>query len=101
MPPVNEELIAEAIAAHRNDLSLRKASEAYGINRQTLANRIAGLQTLEQSHTPFQRLSPVQEDRLATWIIGQKALNYVSFHIHVRMIVSRLFTKQGDTSPVG
>ncbi len=100
MPPLNEELILEAIAAHRNGLSLRKASEAYGISRTPLSNRIAGQQTRIESHTDFQRLSPTQEDQLATWIIGQEALGYAPSHVQVRMIVSRLLAKQGDTSPV-
>ncbi len=101
MPPLNEELITEAIAAHRNGLSLRKTAETFGIDRKTLSMRMKGRQTRSEANVDSQRLSPVQEDRLAIWIIGQEALGYVPFHVQVRMIVSRLLAKQGDTSPIG
>ncbi len=101
MPPVNEELITEAIFAHRNGLSLHKDSEAYGVNRRTVTNRLIGLQTKSQAYIDTQRLSPIQEDRLATWIVGQEVLGYVPSHVQIRMIASRLLAIQGDTTSIG
>ncbi len=66
MPPIHEELITEAIFAHYNRLSLYKASETYGVNCRTVANRLIGLQTKPQAYIDIQRLLPIQEDRLTT-----------------------------------
>ncbi len=80
---------------------MRKASIAFGISRTTLTERINNRKTKSEINVDSQRLSPTQEDRLATWIIGQEALDYAPSHSQVRMIVSRLLAKQRDTAPIG
>ncbi len=67
---------------------------------RTLTKRINNRKTKSEINVDFQRLLPIQKDRLTTWIIGQKALSYAFFYSQIRMIVSRLFAKQRNTAPV-
>jgi len=49
----------------------------------------------------MQRLSLVQEDHLATWILRQEALNYALTHAQVRAIATSILKQAGDFQPLG
>ena len=68
-PSYTEDDIQRALAAVANGRSVRKACLDWGVPRSTLQNRINGHVSLKEAHEPFQRLSPVQEQRLTDWVL--------------------------------
>jgi hypothetical protein len=50
-------------------MSQKKAELEYGVSRATLQNRIKGHISRQKAYVPQQRLSTVQEQRLAKWVL--------------------------------
>ncbi|KAF7912529.1 uncharacterized protein EAF01_001550 [Botrytis porri] len=61
--------IAEALRAITNGASIRRASLDYGVPRTTLHDRIYGGVSHQNGAQILQKLSPIQENRLAEWDI--------------------------------
>jgi 4-hydroxybenzoate polyprenyltransferase len=61
----NEQDIQQALNTITNGMSQRKAELEYRVPRATLQNRIKGHISRQEAHVPQQRLSTVQEQRLA------------------------------------
>ena len=57
-----------------NRKSVRKASLEWGPLGSTLMDRINGYVSHSEAATPFQKLAPVQEQRLTDWILVQESL---------------------------
>ncbi|KAF7909664.1 uncharacterized protein EAF01_003382 [Botrytis porri] len=89
-----EEDIAEALRAITNGASIRRASLDYGVPRTTLHDRIYGGVSHQNGAQILQKLSPIQENRLAEWILVQEALGTSPTHRQIREMAEHLLIKQ-------
>jgi Tc5 transposase DNA-binding domain/helix-turn-helix, Psq domain len=101
MAEYTEADIQNALADIANGIPATTAAKIYGVPRTTLYSRISGSQHHKTAHFNMQRLSPVQEDHLATWILQQEALNYAPTHAQVRAIATGILKQAGDYQPLG
>ena len=74
MARYTEDDIAQAIKDTTNGKSLRLAAQEWGVPYTTLQNRIEGHENHSNVAESQQRLSRVQEDHLANWVLTQEAL---------------------------
>src|SRR6266699_2008213 len=87
-------------ALNRGD-PIRRVARDYSIPRTTLQHRLTGRQPKTTAYTFQQKLSPVQESRLAEWIRIQDALGLGPTHIQIRMFASRILLAGGSIAGVG
>ena len=71
MAEYTEADIQNALADIANGIPATTAAKKHGVPRTTLYGRISGSQHHKTAHFNMQRLSLVQEDHLATWILRQ------------------------------
>jgi len=100
-PSYTEEDVQGALAEVAKGRSVRKACLDWGVPRATLQNRINGHISLKEAHEPFQRLSPVQEQRLTDWILVQEALGRSPTHAQIRALARRILAAKRDAIPLG
>src|SRR6266699_61634 len=101
MPSYTENTLAAAIDAVNAGTPLRRAARDYGIPLTTLHHRLGGRQSKPIAHTFQQKLSPVQESRLAEWICIQDALGLAPTHAQIRTFASRILLAGSTTAGVG
>src|SRR6266566_5652136 len=101
MPLYTEDTLAAALNAVNSDIPLRRAAHNFGIPLATLHDRRAGRQSKTTAHISQQKLSPIQESRLAEWICIQDVLGLVPTHIQIRTFASRILLAGGSTAGVG
>jgi hypothetical protein len=70
----SEDELQQALAAVVNGCSIHKAASDWAIPRSTLRNRFKGHQPRNEASESQQRLSPIQEERLVSWILIQEQL---------------------------
>ncbi|KAF7905173.1 uncharacterized protein EAF01_005694 [Botrytis porri] len=96
-----EEDIAEALRAITNGASIRRASLDYGVPRITLHDRIYGGVSHQKGAQILQKLSPIQENRLAEWILVQEALGTSPTHRQIREMAEHLLIVRGEDPSLG
>jgi 4-hydroxybenzoate polyprenyltransferase len=96
-----EDDMLQALQAIAKGLSLRKASLAYGIPRSSLHNRIIGHISRQQGAEGLQKLAPVQEQELTSWILVQEALGHCPTHAQIREIAGRILAISGTNTTLG
>jgi hypothetical protein len=101
MTQYTEADIQNALADIQNGVPKSTAAMRHGIPRTTLCSRISGSQHHKIAYSNMQRLSIVQEEHLARWILGQEALNYALTHAQVRAIATGILKQAGDFQPLG
>src|SRR6266699_2783466 len=101
MPSYTENALAAAINAVNTGTPLRRAARDYDIPEATLQHRRTGRQSRIDAHTSEQKLSPIQENRLAEWIRIQDALGLGPTHAQIRIFASRILLAGGSTAGVG
>src|ERR1700761_759439 len=101
MPSYTENALADAIDAVSNGVSVRRAARDWAIPEATLRHRRAGRKPRIDAHTFEQKLSPVQETRLADWIRVQDALGVAPTHAQIRTFASRILLAGGEATGVG
>jgi len=94
-------VVSAYLEVHDDGISTKKAAQRYGIPRTTLRDRLHGVSSKADMPQPQQRLSPVQETRLATWILRQESLGYAPSHSQVRSVVEALLKSMDDHKPLG
>ena len=65
-----------AVAAHENGMSLRKASELYGVPRSTISDKKTGKRPLDATKGPECILGEETEKRLADWVLQMCRIGY-------------------------
>jgi hypothetical protein len=93
--------IQKALSAITNGMSQKKAGLEYGVPRSTLQNRIKGHISRAEAHEPQQRLSTVQEEQLAKWVLVQESLGLAPTHSQIRAFAGRIVYAKGDATPLG
>src|SRR6266566_7124236 len=101
MPSYTENALTATLNAVNAGGPLRRIARDYGIPEATLRHRKAGRQPKTDAHTYRQKLSPVQESRLADWIRMQDALGVAPTHTQIRTFASRILLAGGSTAGVG
>ena len=101
MPSYTENALATVLNAVAEGVSVRRAASDYGIPEATLRHRKAGRQPRTNAHMYRQKLSPVQESRLAEWIRIQDALGVAPTHAQIRTFASRILIAGGSAFGVG
>ena len=97
----SENALAEAVTAVRRGVPVKRAARDYCIPETTLRNRGDGLKAKPLAHAFQQKLSPVQETRLADWIRVQDALGVRPTHAQIRTFASRILLAGGSATGVG
>lgn len=100
-PQWAEEDVQRALNAITNGMSIQKAGREYGVPRSTLQDRIKGALSKQEAHEHEQRLSQVQEDHLAQWVLVQEALGLAPTHAQIRAFAGRVLYARGDANPLG
>ena len=101
MPSYIENALAVAIDAVNAGTPLRRATRDYSIPLTTLHHRLAGRQSKTIAHTSQQKLSPIQESRLAEWIRIQDVLGLAPTHTQIRTFANRILLAGGSTAGIG
>jgi 4-hydroxybenzoate polyprenyltransferase len=101
MPSYSEDALAHALDAVKSGVPLARAAREWGIPRTTLRHRDTGKQAKSIAHAFQQKLSPVQENRLADWIRVQDALGVAPTHAQIRTFASRILLAGGSATGVG
>jgi hypothetical protein len=97
----SEDELQQALAAVATGSSIHQAASDWAIPRSTLRNRFKGHQPRNEASESQQRLSPVQEERLVSWILIQEQLGLGVTHSQIRDFATRIVQTQGDQQPIG
>src|SRR6266699_309799 len=101
MPLYIEDTLAAALNAVNSGTPLRRAVRDFGIPLATLHDRRVGQQSKTTAHMSQQKLSPIQESRLAEWICIQDVLGFAPMYIQIRIFANRILLAGGSTAGVG
>lgn len=96
-----EEDVQWALNDIKNGVSARQAGLKWGVLRSTLQNRIYGHLSHSEAAQPFQKLSQVQEDYLADWVLVQESIGLSPTHAQIRAFAGRVYAGSHDTVPLG
>ena len=99
--PYTEDDVREALEAVANGQSIRKASLAWGVPRNTLRDRIHGKEPRTQAFIDLQKLPPVQESRLVDWILLQSVARHPPIYTQIRDLAQRILATAGKTTILG
>jgi hypothetical protein len=95
-----EDDIQNALADVGNGVTLATAATKYGVLRNTLRERLEGVQSCRHAHEEEQRLSTVQEQNLERWILRQETLGYAPTHTQVQTIANDILHQEDDDKPL-
>ena len=84
MPWYTKDDIAQAIKDVANGKSLTSAAKEWGVPHSILWDRIRGSEPHSLAAESQQRLSRVQEDHLANWVLTQEALGVPLTHAQIK-----------------
>ena len=101
MPKYTEYQVKQAIDQAIATGNVKAAAKDWQIPRTTLRDRLRGIEPKPRAHSHRQRLSPVQEEHLATWLLTQRALGVSPTHDQLREFAQRVVNNQGDFQPIG
>jgi hypothetical protein len=96
-----EEDLQAAVASVNDGISLRKASEQWGIPQTTIHGRIRGGRSQKECKIRYQRLSPEQEIRLAGWAEVQREIGCEPTRLQLKAVAQRMLAADGITTPLG
>jgi hypothetical protein len=99
----SEDSLNQAVTAYnsREFTSIRATAKAYNLPYATLYGRLKGASNAITSHASQQRLTPDQEDFLASWILEEDARGYPPSHARARDMAIRVLRMNGDHAPLG
>src|SRR6266699_1197322 len=101
MPSYTEDTFTAAINAVNAGTLVKRAARDYSIPITTLRHRLTGRQSKTIAHTSQQKLSSIQESRLAEWICIQDALGLGPTHAQIRIFANRILLAGSSTAGVG
>jgi DDE superfamily endonuclease/Tc5 transposase DNA-binding domain len=103
MEPSFEDRIDEALySLHVQKYpSIRQAAAAYSLSHRTLARRWNGAVSREEARQNEQILSPIQEEKLADWIVQLERRGHAPSHPQVRQMALRISTISGGPERIG
>src|SRR6266566_6893875 len=101
MPSYTEDALTAAINAINAGTPVKRATHDYGIPITILRHRLAGRQSKTTIYTSQQKLSSIQESRLAEWIRIQDAFGLGPIYVQIRTFASRIFLADSSTAGVG
>src|SRR6266566_4391969 len=100
MPSYTENALTATIDTVNAGTPLRRVARDYGIPQATLQDRLAGRQPKTIAHTSQQKLSPIQENRLAEWIYIQNTLGLIPTYTQIRIFANRILLASGSATGI-
>ena len=91
----------EACLEVRRIKGIRRAARKFNIPYPTLRGRLSGRLPHAVAHQDQQRLSMVQEDELADWILFQASLGNGPTHTQIKDLAQRITIERGDGLKIG
>lgn len=88
-------------SVQNDDVAPATAAKKHGVPRTSLLRQLDGIKSSDQQSQPAQRLSPSQEESIATWILRQEKLGYAPTASLVRNLATSILKKNGDMQPLG
>ena len=101
MPLYTEDTLAAAFNAVNSGTPFRRAAHDFGISLATLHDCRASRQLKTIVYMSQQKLSPIQENRLAEWICIQDVLGFAPTYTQIRTFANRILLADGSTASVG
>src|SRR6266699_2923009 len=101
MPSYTKDALTAALNAVNTGTPLRRTARDFGIPLTTLYDRRADRQSKTTAYTLQQKLSPIQESRLAEWIRIQDTLGLTPTYAQIRTFASRILLAGGSTAGIG
>src|SRR6266566_1243497 len=101
MPSYIEDTFAAVLNAVNSGIPFQRAARDFGIPLATLHDRRAVRQLKTTAHISQQKLSPIQENRLAEWIRIQDVLGFAPTYTQIRIFASQILLTGGSTAGVG
>jgi hypothetical protein len=80
---------------------LSTAAVEYSVPRTTLITRMNGATDTHTAHEHQQRLTSLQEESLAEWILEEEARGYPPTHVRAQEMASCVLRSNGDSRPLG
>jgi len=96
-----EYAIKQAMEEIGQGLSCRAAAQKWGIPRSTLRNRISGTQNRFAGHEAQMKLSPEQENVVASWVIDEEASGRPPTRRKVSNFAGGILNSNGDGGFIG
>jgi len=91
----NDSMLKAAIAVNEEGLSIRKASERYGVPRSTLHDRCTGKVDFNATPGPSKYLSVAEEEELAHFLVECADIGYGHSKKQVLAIVQKIVNDKG------
>src|SRR6266566_5566336 len=101
MPSYTEDTLAAALNTVNSGIPLRRAARDFGIPLTTLYDRRTNRQSKTTAYISQQKLSPIQENRLAEWIRIQDVLSLAPTHTQIRTFANRILLTGSSTADIG
>ena len=96
MPKYTENQVKQAIAQAISTGNTKAAAKYWDVPYSTLRNRLKGIVPKYKAQSHRQRLSPLQEEHLASWIISQRDLGFDPTPGQLREFAQRIVAVSGD-----
>ena len=101
MPKYTENQVKQAIAQAISTGNTKAAAKYWDVPYSTLRHRLKGLPPKSKAQSHRQRLHPLQEECLASWVISQRDLGLAPTHSQLREFAQRIVAAAGDNRPIG
>ncbi len=101
MKSYTENELEIAVTAIGLDRSIRRVASEWGIPRNTLQARLQGRRSHREAAEQFQRLSYVQENKIAEWLVLQITLGLPPNHTTTRVLATHIATLSDPLQPLG
>lgn len=101
MPKYTEDQVKQAIDQANATKNVKAAAKAWGIPYSTLRHRLEGIGPKYRAQSHRQRLSPAEEEHLASWVMSQRTLGLAPTLGQLREFAQHIAANSGDDRPIG
>ena len=101
MPKYTEDQVKQAIDQADATKNVKAAAKAWGIPYSTLRHRLEGIGPKYKAQSHRQRLSPAEEEHLASWVMSQRILGLAPTLGQLREFAQHIAANSGDDRPIG
>lgn len=101
MPKYTEHQLEQAVNQAVATGNIKGSAEDWDVPSSILQDRLKGLESNPTEQTQRQRLTPEQEEKLASWFVTQRALGLPLTDRHLKEFAQRTVARDGDNQPIG
>ncbi|KAK4103486.1 hypothetical protein N658DRAFT_466705 [Parathielavia hyrcaniae] len=95
------DLIDAVAAAMEKRREICAIARQFGVPVSTLQHRLKGVQNNRAAAVNLQKIPQTQEDKLAEWVVTQRALGVPATRAQIIEFAKRIIAEQGGTEKVG